>query len=158
MPILLGTLAVLVLGALAVAAWLVLNSAGTSTPPADAPTTSAAAPSRSSRAPEPTSAAPTSEAPSAGTAEGVPVPPLVGLRQADAEALLDRLGVAYEVRREPSDQPAGTVVDTDPAQGERVLPGDTVVLVVAGERETSEPTTAAPSSAGPSSAAPTATG
>ncbi|PSK61420.1 hypothetical protein B0E53_06676 [Micromonospora sp. MH33] len=61
----------------------------------------------------------------------MPLPPLVGQPESAARAALDRLGVDYRVRYRTSDQPAGTVIDTDPEAGEPVAEGDRVTLVVA---------------------------
>jgi hypothetical protein len=130
MPILLGILALLLLAALGTGIWLVLRAADERdeepAPPAptSAPVTTAA-----------TTAAPTTEAPStpATTAAAqIPVPPLVGLPRASAERILDRLDLSYRVRtRESSEQPPGTVIETDPEAGELVDAGDRVTLVVA---------------------------
>ncbi|MER6594065.1 PASTA domain-containing protein [Micromonospora purpureochromogenes] len=130
MPILLGVLALLLLAALGTGIWLVLRAADerdeepSLPPPTSAPVTTAA-----------TTAAPTTEAPStpATTAAAqIPVPPLVGLPRASAERILDRLDLSYRVRtRESSEQPPGTVIETDPEAGELVDAGDRVTLVVA---------------------------
>ncbi|MEV0809308.1 PASTA domain-containing protein [Micromonospora sp. NPDC050200] len=131
-PILLGILALLLLGVLGAGIWLALRAADErnqepSPPPVptSAPVTTAA----------PTSAAPTTEAPStpATTAAArIPVPPLVGLPRASAERLLDRLDLSYRVQtRESSEQPPGTVIETDPEAGELVRAGEEVTLVVA---------------------------
>ncbi|NYF56119.1 PASTA domain-containing protein [Micromonospora purpureochromogenes] len=130
MPILLGILALLLLAALGTGIWLVLRAADerdeepAPPPPTSAPVTTAA-----------TTAAPTTEAPStpATTAAAqIPVPPLVGLPRASAERILDRLDLSYRVRtRESSEQPPGTVIETDPEAGELVDAGDRVTLVVA---------------------------
>ncbi|MBQ0895568.1 PASTA domain-containing protein [Micromonospora sp. U56] len=129
MPILLGILALLLLAALGTGIWLVLRAderdeEPSLPPPTSAPVTTAA-----------TTAAPTTEAPStpATTAAAqIPVPPLVGLPRASAERILDRLDLSYRVRtRESSEQPPGTVIETDPEAGELVDAGDRVTLVVA---------------------------
>ncbi|MEU5939004.1 PASTA domain-containing protein [Micromonospora sp. NPDC047548] len=132
MPILLGILALLLLGVLGAGIWLALRAADErakepSPPPVptSAPVTTAA----------PTTAAPTTGAPStpATTAAArIPVPPLVGLPRASAGRILDRLDLSYRVRtRESAEQPPGTVVETDPGSGELVSAGDEVTLVVA---------------------------
>ncbi|SCG47461.1 PASTA domain-containing protein [Micromonospora halophytica] len=133
MPILLGILALLLLGALGAGIWLALRAADERdedpTPPpspTSAPATTAA----------PTSAAPTTESPSTPpttAAARVPMPPLVGQSRATAERILDRIGLSYRVEtRESSEQAPGTVIETDPDAGELVRPGeDEVTLVVA---------------------------
>ncbi|MDI5942803.1 PASTA domain-containing protein, partial [Micromonospora sp. DH15] len=74
---------------------------------------------------------PTPTTPPATTPAGVPMPPLVGLPQATAERILDRLGVDHRVETRESDRPAGTVLETDPEAGTLVPAGDQVILVVA---------------------------
>ncbi|WP_236648778.1 PASTA domain-containing protein, partial [Micromonospora sicca] len=66
------------------------------------------------------------------------MPPLVGLPEATARAVLDRLGVDYRVVTRTSDRPAGTVIETDPGAGEAIAEGDQVIVVVA---EAAAPTT-----------------
>ncbi|SCG55917.1 PASTA domain-containing protein [Micromonospora humi] len=146
MPILLGVLALVLIGLIALGVWLALRAAdrdsGPGTSPSAVPSTSA-----------PTSAAPTSASPSSSppstpptttAAAEVPMPPLVGLPESAARAALDRLGIDYRVQRRPSDRPAGTVVATDPEAGYSVGEGERVTLVVA---EPAAPTTGAPTTA-----------
>lgn len=138
MPILLGILALLLIALIGVGVWLALRAADRGpepspslTPgPTTAPATTAA----------PTSAAPSTEPPTTTAAAQVPMPPLVGLPEAAARAVLDRLGVDYRVVTRPSDRPAGTVIETDPAAGAPVVEGDQVTVVVA---EAAAPTTGA---------------
>ncbi|MEU7715197.1 PASTA domain-containing protein [Micromonospora chalcea] len=142
MPILLGILALLLLGLIGVGVWLALRAADQDSDPGTVPS---AVPSTSAQ----TSAAPTSAAPSSSppstppTTEAVevPMPPLVGLPEAAARAALDRLDVDYRVQRRASDRPAGTVISTDPEAGYPVGEGDRVTIVVA---------VPAPPTAGPS--------
>ncbi|SCG60922.1 PASTA domain-containing protein [Micromonospora coxensis] len=133
MPILLGILALLLLGALGAGIWLALRAADERdedpTPPplpTSAPATTAA----------PTSTAPSTEPPSTPpttAAARVPMPPLEGQSRATAERILDRIGLSYRVEtRESEEQAPGTVIETDPEAGEPVRPGeDEVTLVVA---------------------------
>ncbi|SCL16162.1 PASTA domain-containing protein [Micromonospora rhizosphaerae] len=142
MPILLGILALVLLALIGLGVWLALRAAdegpapssSPSFPPTSAPATSAA----------PTSAAPSTEPPTtppATTAPArVPMPPLVGLSEATARAILDRLGVGYRVETRISDRPAGTVLETDPGAGELITEGEQVTLVVA---QAAAPTTGA---------------
>lgn len=159
-PILLGVLALLLLGLVGVGIWLALRAAdspsdGTPTPPPTAVPTTGAAPTTAA----PTTAAPTTvppttpptAAPTTGPA-GIPVPPLVGLSQETAETLLGRLGLSSRVQTRESDRPPGTVLATDPDRGELVSPGDEVTLVVAAEAS------ASPTGAGTSTPAVSPTG
>ncbi|MFG1738143.1 PASTA domain-containing protein [Micromonospora chalcea] len=145
MPILLGILALLLLGLIGVGVWLALRAADQDSDPGTVPS---AVPSTSAQ----TSAAPTSAAPSSSppstppTTEAVevPMPPLVGLPEAAARAALDRLDVDYRVQRRASDRPAGTVISTDPEAGYPVGEDDRVTIVVA----VPAPPTAGPSTPG----------
>ncbi|MFE9689901.1 PASTA domain-containing protein [Micromonospora sp. NPDC005806] len=132
MPILLGILALVLIALIGLGVWLALRAAERNSGPGPLPSPVP------STAPE-TSAAPTTTAPSTSppttppspTSAQLSMPPLVGLPEAAAEAILDRLDVNYRVRTRASDQPAGTVIETDPAAGEQISEGDRVTLVVA---------------------------
>jgi beta-lactam-binding protein with PASTA domain len=68
------------------------------------------------------------------------VPALKGLSSQEARKALDRKGLNYRLRYVPSDSPAGTVIDSDPAEGQQV-PADTVItLIIAAETDTPTPT------------------
>ncbi|WP_410810564.1 PASTA domain-containing protein [Micromonospora sp. 067-2] len=150
LPILWGVLALLLVGLVGAAVWVVLAAqdddpdepAGTpSRPPASA--TTAAATSAA-----PTSAAPTSESPSSSVPTSAPVettvPPLAGLPQATAEGLLGRLGLTYRVVYRPSELPPGTVVGTEPDAGTAVSPDEEVLLVVSQARPSTGVSSTAP--------------
>ncbi|SBT49927.1 PASTA domain-containing protein [Micromonospora auratinigra] len=152
MPILLGILALALVALIGLGVWLLALRAvdrgpgplpspsavpSTAPPTSAAPTTTAPSPSPSTTSPSP-------------TPSEVAMPPLVGLPEAAARAILDRLDVDYRVRTRASDRPAGTVIETDPAAGEPLRDGDRVTLVVA---EPAAPTTGA----GTPTSAPTAT-
>ncbi|NES15916.1 MULTISPECIES: PASTA domain-containing protein [Micromonospora] len=151
MPILLGILALLLVALIGLGVWLGLRATERNPAPTPSPTAVPTSAPRTSAAPTTTapSSSPPTTPPSPSSAE-VPMPPLVGLPESAARAILDRLGVDYRVETRESDRPAGTVLATDPAAGEPIADGDRVTLVVA-ERAT--PTTAA----GTTTAGPTAT-
>jgi beta-lactam-binding protein with PASTA domain len=70
----------------------------------------------------------------------VPIPALKGLSSQEARQALDRVGLPYRLKFLPSDAAPGTVVDSDPAEGQEV-PADTeVTLFLAAPRSTA-PTT-----------------
>jgi hypothetical protein len=148
MPILVGVVALILIGVLIFGGWLILQSTGDGdAPPAPSPSPTA------SPTPRPTSAAPTtaSPTPQETTPASVSMPPLVGLPRQAATDLLDGLGIDYQIRLRPSNRPAGTVIETDPAAGEPVEEGEPVTLVVA-EPASPEPDPTGPSaSAGPGS-------
>ncbi|WBB65707.1 PASTA domain-containing protein [Micromonospora sp. WMMD812] len=154
LPILWGILALLLVALLGTALWLVLSADDDRTGPE--PTLSPSLTTAAATSAAPTSAAPTSESPSAPptTEAGVPVPPLVGLSQATAEGLLDRLGLSYRVEYRTSELPPGRVIASEPEAGEPVPDGEEVVLVVS---RAAEPTSSGPLTSSPTATGPTAT-
>ncbi|WBC11038.1 PASTA domain-containing protein [Micromonospora sp. WMMA1947] len=145
MPILLGVLALLLLGLIGVGVWLALRAADRDSDPGPpVPSISAqtsAAPTTA--APTTPSSSPPSTPPPSTEPVEVPMPPLVGLPEAAARAALDRLDLEYRVQRRASDRPAGTVISTDPEAGYPVGEDDRVTIVVAVPAPpTSGPTTA----------------
>ncbi|MER7333271.1 MULTISPECIES: PASTA domain-containing protein [unclassified Micromonospora] len=155
LPILWGVVALLLLGLLGVGLWLALQSAD------DDPAVPGLSPSPSvtrvsPTTPAPTSAAPTTPSPSASpttsAAAQVPMPPVVNLPLATAQAILDDLGLGHRVEYRESDRPEGTVIRTDPDAGELVPDGEEVTLVVS--RGAPSPTGGEPT---PTTAEPTAT-
>lgn len=143
-PILLGVVALLLLGVLSFGIWLIAHARRAGPPPTAPTATTGVAPSPTAA---PTSAVATTGAPTAGpatTAASVPVPPLVGLPQDTAGAVLDQFGLAYRLRFRVSDQTPGTVIATEPGPGTPVSSGQVVTLVIA-EAPSEQPTTAVPS-------------
>ncbi|WP_422772436.1 PASTA domain-containing protein [Plantactinospora sp. WMMC1484] len=135
MPILVGTVALILLGILVVAGWVIVDSARRDTPTPPSPAvTSPVAPTRPTT-PPPTTPPPTTAVatPSAtATAAGpVVLPPLVGLPVGEAVEALERLGLVPRIQTQVSSRPPGTVLDTDPSTGTEIEPGGEVTLVVA---------------------------
>ncbi|GIF77467.1 PASTA domain-containing protein [Asanoa siamensis] len=123
MPILIGLIALVLLGVLAFGLWLILR--GDDGPaPEPSPTTPVATTAA------PTSAAPTSSSPSPTptTAAQVVVPILEGLTVDEARQRLSSAGLSARLNYVDSDRPAGTVVGSDPGPGERVDSGSTVTV------------------------------
>jgi hypothetical protein len=146
-PILLGVVALLLLGLLGGGLWLATSTddgtdpeASPSARPTSAPATTGA-PTTGATSAEPSTAPPST------VPDEVPMPPVVGLPRAAAERILDRLGLDHRVETRESDRPAGTVVATDPEAGEPVPAGGVVTLVVAAPPATT-PGTAGPTTAG----------
>jgi hypothetical protein len=142
MPILVAIVALLLLAVLGYGVWLIAGARGTGpTPVVPAPTApnepSAAAPSTVA----PTTGAPT---PSTTASVAVPVPPLIGLPDVTARALLDQLGLSYRLQFQVAPQPADTIIETDPPAGTPVTPDQPITLVIA-EPPAVPPTTATPS-------------
>ncbi|MEW2444430.1 PASTA domain-containing protein [Micromonospora marina] len=147
MPILLGVLALLLVGLIGAGVWLALRAADRNSDPGPPVPSISAQTSAAPTTAAPTSAAPSSSPPSTPPATTapveVPMPPLVGLPEAAARAALDRLDLDYRVQRRASDRPAGTVISTDPEAGYPVGEDDRVTIVVAVPAPpTSGPTTA----------------
>ncbi|MFY1674435.1 PASTA domain-containing protein [Plantactinospora sp. WMMB334] len=130
MPILVGTVALILLGILVVAGWLIVDSARRDTPTPPSPAvTSPIAPTRPTTPPPTTTAAtPSATATAAGP---VVLPPLVGLQVDEAVESLERLGLVPRIETQVSSRPPGTVLDTDPSTGTQIEPGGEVILVVA---------------------------
>jgi beta-lactam-binding protein with PASTA domain len=80
----------------------------------------------------------------------ITVPALKGLSEDEARAALDRKLLRYRLRYVTSDYPAGTVIDSDPAEGQQV-PADTVISVIVA----TAPTTSAAPTQTTASTAPT---
>lgn len=133
LPIVVGIVALLLLGVLGYAVWLMTQADGDQ-PAAPVPSAASPSPTRSvSKAP--TSAAPTSASPTPTRDEprDVQLPALVGLSVEQAQDTLDGLELRSRVVYRTSDAPAGTVIETDPAEGSEVPAGTRVTLVVAAE-------------------------
>jgi hypothetical protein len=144
MPIVVGIVGLLLLGLLGWGIYLIAqNSDDTETPPATTPSAAApesTAPTTTEPTTTPPTTTPTTTEPT-GPAE-VTVPALVGLSQQQAQQALDRRGLSYRLIFRRSDAAAGTVIDSDPAEGQEV-PADTqVTLVIAAQPNTpATPTT-----------------
>jgi len=147
MPIVVGIVALVLLGLLTWGIYLIAQSTDADTAPDVTP--SAAPPTTQSTTAPPSAAAtttaPTSSPPS--SPGDVTIPALKGLSTDEARAALARKGLSLRLRFVTSDSPAGTVIDSDPAEGQQV-PADTVItLIVAAAPSasaTQTPTTTGP--------------
>jgi hypothetical protein len=138
MPILIGVIALVLLGVLAFGLWLILRGDGETPAPAPTrttPTATTAAPTT----PPPTS----SPSPTATTPAPVPVPIVEGLTVEEAAQRLSDAGLSARLNYVDSDRPAGTVVGSNPGPGARVEPGSTVTLNVS-SGPTTPPATSSP--------------
>jgi hypothetical protein len=149
MPILVGVIALILLGLLGWGIYLITQGSegGDETP---APVTSVPAPAVTTTEPTtaPTTTQPTTTPTTTepATPAEVTVPALIGLTRADAQEALQRRGLRVRVISMPSDATAGTVIDSDPPEG-RQVPADTqVTLVIAAQRTT--PPTSPPTNTG----------
>lgn len=143
MPIVVGIIALILLGVLGWAIWLIVRDSDDETP-APVATTSAtsgetATTQASSPSPTPTttSASPSptlSSSTASPAASEVQIPALRGLSLPEAQVALRSTGLNYRlIYRPASDVPPGTVIDSDPVEGQEVPPDTTVTLVIAAE-------------------------
>ena len=73
------------------------------------------------------------------------MPALIGLSRDEAVQALERRGLSVREITRSGDGAPGTVIDSDPAEGQEVPPGTTVTLVIAAEKTTPPtPTTTTP--------------
>ena len=151
MPIVVGIVVLLLLGVLAWAIYVIVQNSGkqpspvATTPPATVATTNApsTAPSTAPSSPPPSTEPSTIPATTATTQEptaAVTVPALRGLPLADARAALNRTGLPYRVLYLNSTAAPGTVIDSDPAEGQEVPPDTRVTIVVAKQGDATAPT------------------
>ena len=150
MPIVIGIVGLVVLALLGWGIWLIARAQGKSDN-APTPTTTAPglAPAPTNKPTPPTTAAPTTQQTTTEpTPSAVTIPALVGLSQDEARQALTRRGLSSRLRLVSStDAPPGTVIDSDPAEGQEVPPNTVVTLVIAAEPRTSStpsPTTTTP--------------
>jgi serine/threonine-protein kinase len=66
----------------------------------------------------------------AAALDTVPVPPIVGNTVSAAETKLANAGFDVDTQDVSSDEPAGNVVGSDPAEGTQVEPGSTITIFV----------------------------
>lgn len=141
MPIVVGIVALVLLALLGWGIWLIVQAQDQNAP-APAVTTSIAPPESTEPTTEPTTEEPTTTPPTTEpTATEVTIPALRGLSREQAQEALSRRGLSSRLRFVISDDaPAGTVIDSDPEEGQEVPPDTVVTLIIAAE-PTNEPTT-----------------
>jgi len=142
MPILLGIVALVLISLLGLGFWWLRAIRDPVGPAAPSPSPSVTPTATRPEAPLPNAPRPTTVAPSPTpnpAVSTVSVPTLAGLPEAAARAELDGLGLVYRLRYRDSNQPAGTIVETDPPAGTEVATGTEITLVIAASR--GEPTT-----------------
>ncbi|WP_250031947.1 Stk1 family PASTA domain-containing Ser/Thr kinase [Paractinoplanes maris] len=153
MPIVVGIIALVLLAVLGWAVYLLVNDSDGDQAPAPPAASSVVAPAETTATTQTTSpsATPTTTAPSPSpsptpttsepTGGELTIPALRGLALPEAQAALRSTGLNYRlIYRQAPDVPAGTVIDSDPVEGQEVPPDTTVTLVVAAEA-TGTPTT-----------------
>ena len=153
-PIVVGIVVLVLLALLGWGVWLIVQAGqkGDNGSPTPTGTTSAAAPEQTgatTTTTPPTTTTPATTEPTGPTE--VTIPALKGLSSAEARQALDRKGLAYRLRFVTSaDAPAGTVIDSDPAEGQQVPPDTTVTLIIASAPSSpASPTTTAPTTTPP---------
>jgi hypothetical protein len=140
MPIVIGIVGLVLLALLGWGIWLIARAQGkndnTPAPTASVPVLAPGATNKPT--PPPTTAAPTTQQTTAPTPSEVTIPALRGLSQDEARQALNRRGLSSRLRFVSStDAPPGTVIDSDPAEGQEVPPATVVTLVIAAEPTTS---------------------
>ena len=147
-PIAVGIVGLLLLGLLGWGIYLIVQAGGDAETTPEVPA-SPAAPATTGATTKPTSA-PTSTQPTttepttpAAVPTDIVVPALKGLSSEEARAALDRKGLNYRLRYVTSDSPAGTVIDSDPAEGQQV-PADTVIALIIAAQPTAPATATQP--------------
>jgi hypothetical protein len=132
LPIVIGIVGLVLLALLGWGIYLIAQHQGDDSTPAPTPTvapTPTAAPTTAPTTAAPTTAAPTTTAPSP---EEVTVPALRGLTQDAAQQALSRRGLSARLKfRATTEAPPGTVIDSDPAEGQDVPPDSVVTLIIA---------------------------
>ncbi|GAA2680720.1 Stk1 family PASTA domain-containing Ser/Thr kinase [Actinoplanes palleronii] len=155
MPIVFGIVGLTLVALLAYGIYVIVQNSGAEvdTPqPTPAQTTTTTAQTAETTPPTtepPVSTVPTTEPTSTEAA----VPALRGMPLADAKAALDRTGLGYRVIYRVSDAEPGTVIDSDPVEGQLVPPDTRITLVVAAE-QTGDPASTTTAPAGGASAGP----
>jgi beta-lactam-binding protein with PASTA domain len=148
MPIVMGIVVLILLAVLGWAVYVIAQNSSGGEEPAPVPTTAATTARTLGTEPAPPIVEPTTTTPEPlpsttdPTTTEVTVPALRGLPLADAQAALARVGLGARVIRRASDAPPGTVIDSDPAEGQEVPPDTRVTLVVA-QVSTASPTATA---------------
>jgi hypothetical protein len=149
LPIVIGIVGLVLVALLGWGIWLILQAQNSDDgTPAPGPTPSApATPTAEQPTTQPTTEAPaTTQAATTGapTPSAVTIPALRGLPQNEALQALSRRGLAARLRYVRSTEASpGTVIDSDPAEGQKVPPDTVVTLVIAGAQPTSAPRSAA---------------
>jgi beta-lactam-binding protein with PASTA domain len=148
MPIVVGIVVLILLAALGWGLYVIVQNSGGATPAPTASPSPSVAPARivattpsEAVSTEPTTA-PTTTATTAEPTAEVTIPALRGLALPDAQAALTRTGLKWRVLEIADEAPAGTVIDSDPAEGQEVPPATRVTLVVAAAATTTPATTA----------------
>jgi PASTA domain-containing protein len=151
LPVVVGILALFLLAALGWIIYLVAQNSSDDPAPArsaittGAPTgTDSTKPTTSPPTTKPTTTTPTTTTtpPTTDpTVDEVTVPALRGLTLPEAQAALSRMGLHYRLRFQTSDAAPGTVIDSDPAEGQEVPPDTRITLVVAAQSTTGVATT-----------------
>jgi hypothetical protein len=139
MPIVVGIVALVLLALLGWGIWLIVQAQNQNAPaPSPAVTMSIAPPESTEPTTEPTTEEPTTTPPTTEpTATEVTIPALRGLSREQAQQALSRRGLSSRLRFVTSDDaPAGTVIDSDPGEGQEVPPDTVVTLIIAAEPTT----------------------
>lgn len=137
MPIVVGIVALILLALLGWGIWLIVQTQDRNTEtPAPAVTASLAPPESTAPTTEPTTA-PTTPPTTEPTVTEVTIPAVRGMSQNQAQGALSRRGLSSRLRFViNNDVPTGTVIASDPGEGQKVPPDTVVTLIIAVEPTT----------------------
>jgi hypothetical protein len=138
MPIVIGIVGLVLLALLGWGIWLIARAQGKDdNAPALTPTATAP-PAPTTKTTAPTTAPATQQTTTEPTPSEVTIPALRGRSEEEARQALSRRGLSSRLRFVSSTEaPPGTVIDSDPAEGQEVPPGTVVTLVIAAAPTTS---------------------
>jgi hypothetical protein len=138
MPIVVGVIALILLAALAFGIYLIVQNSGDDETPAPpvvpsvAPTQTTISTPSATPSTEPTTTEPTPTPSTTNPATtAITVPALRGLPLQEAETALSNMGLSWHVILRDDDALPGTVIDSDPVEGQEVPPDTRITLVVA---------------------------
>lgn len=140
MPIVVGIVLLVLLGVLAWAIYLIAQNSGGSSPTPNTTTSAATAPSAEPATTTPSNETTTTPPTTEPTATEITVPALRGMSVQEATYALSRKGLKYRLIYVEDAAPPGTVIDSDPAEGQEVPPDTAITLVIA-KASTTAPTT-----------------
>lgn len=153
MPIVIGIVTLVLLGALGWGLYLIVQNSGTTDrAPAPATTTSAAAPppavttgaagpTTEPATTEPATTEPaTATTPTTDSTAAIKIPALKGRSLTEAQSALSSVGLSYRlIYRSVGDAAPDTVIDSDPIEGQEVPPDTRVTLVIAARPQSTAP-------------------
>jgi PASTA domain len=149
MPIVVGVVLLVLLAVLGWAIYLIAQNSGGNSPTPAATTSAATAPATEPATTSPSAETTTTPPTTEPTATEITVPALRGMSVQEATYALSRKGLKYRLIYVEDAAPPGTVIDSDPAEGQEVPPDTAITLVIAKESSTTPPTPTTPATTTP---------